>query len=309
MVKETHSNWGKSIIRVEPELIDELTLTPDINYSQMTAPAETIDVGLEKPVEVNKRVSVAWLCFDKEKVIKKNGLDYRKCNQPNCGVMYQVVEGTATSMSRHVQRRHRHLLQKNNLEKHKQTTISYSGKKTKLMPSFSQDSFNTYLVDYKADKGHSAEDPQEIFNYVKSFFERDYAGNESTSRNPSPAKKSNNLLRGIYKTSTSTAKRSEIDVYISEPVVENNSKFQVLDYWKVNSFRFPLFSRMARDYLAVPGTSTPSERAFSGGRQLITDFCCRLKGETITAFMLLKNWRRQWDGLIQTQGLGSFKHS
>ena len=102
---------------------------------------------MENPVEVNKRVSVAWLCFDKEKVIKKNGLDYRKCNQPNCGVMYQVVEGTATSMSRHVQRRHRHLLQKNNLEKHKQTTISYSGKKTKLMPSFSQDSFNTYLVD------------------------------------------------------------------------------------------------------------------------------------------------------------------
>jgi hypothetical protein len=40
---------------------------------------------------------------------------------------------------------------------------------------------------------------------------------------------------------------------------------------------------MARDYLAVPGTSTPSERAFSGGRQLITDFRCILKGETITA--------------------------
>ncbi len=44
---------------------------------------------------------------------------------------------------------------------------------------------------------------------------------------------------------------------------------------------------MARDYLAVPGTSSPSERAFSGGRQLITDFRCSLKGVTITACMLL----------------------
>jgi len=56
---------------------------------------------------------------------------------------------------------------------------------------------------------------------------------------------------------------------------------------------------MARDYLAVPGTSTPSERALSGGRQLITDFRCRLGGETITACMLLKNWSKQWDSVIQ----------
>jgi hypothetical protein len=86
-----------------------------------------------------------------------------------------------------------------------------------------------------------------------------------------------------------------------EPVTEDHSKFKVLDYWKINSARFPNLSRMTRDYLAVPGTSTPSERAFSGGRQLITDFRYRLKGETITACMLLKSWRRQWDALIQPQ--------
>jgi hypothetical protein len=64
---------------------------------------------------------------------------------------------------------------------------------------------------------------------------------------------------------------------------------------------------MARDYLAVPGTSTPSERAFSGGRQLITDFrCSLLKGGTITACMLLKNWRRQWDELYNSTTTGFY---
>lgn len=67
----------------------------------------------------------------------------------------------------------------------------------------------------------------------------------------------------------------------------------------MNSGHFPKLFKMARDYLAVPGTSTPSERA-SGGRQLITDFRCRLQGETITACMLLKNWIKQWDNIIQT---------
>ncbi len=87
-------------------------------------------------------------------------------------------------------------------------------------------------------------------------------------------------MSGFYKKST-TSDKSEIDVYLSEPVAEDHPKFQVLDYWKINSDRFSNLTRMARDYLAVPGTSTPSERAFSGGRQLITDFRYRLKGETI----------------------------
>jgi hypothetical protein len=45
---------------------------------------------------------------------------------------------------------------------------------------------------------------------------------------------------------------------------------------------------MARGYLAVPGTSTSSKRAFSGGGQLITDFRLSISGKTITACMLLK---------------------
>jgi hypothetical protein len=75
------------------------------------------------------------------------------------------------------------------------------------------------------------------------------------------------ILSGFYKKSTISDK-SEIEVYLSEPAVEHHSNFKVLDYWKINSSRFPNLSQMVRDYLAVPGTSTPSERAFSGGKAI-----------------------------------------
>ena len=153
---------------------------------------------------------------------------------------------------------------------------------------------------YKADVGTSAEDPKEILSYVKSFYDRDYGVHEVTSKNTS-SRKTLDIFQSIYKTPETSINRSEFDIYMSEAVVDNYPNFKVLDYWKINSDRFPNLSRMARDYLAVPGTSTQSERAFSGGRQLITDFRCSLSGETITACMLLKNWLRQWDNVIQPQ--------
>ena len=82
--------------------------------------------------------------------------------------------------------------------------------------------------------------------------------------------------------------------------MEDGHNFDLLDYWRAHSTRFPNLSRMARDYLAIPGTSTPSERAFSAGRQLITDFRCRLNAETITACMLLKDWFKLPDNVLET---------
>ena len=80
---------------------------------------------------------------------------------------------------------------------------------------------------YKADVGTSAEDPKEILSYVKSFYDRDYGVHEVTSKNTS-SRKTLDIFQSIYKTP-----ETSID-------------------------RFPNLSRMARDYLTVPGTSTPS---------------------------------------------------
>jgi len=49
---------------------------------------------------------------------------------------------------------------------------------------------------YRGEKNPSADDPEEIRSYVKSFYNRDYAPSDgSISRNPSPAKKTQSTKR------------------------------------------------------------------------------------------------------------------
>jgi hypothetical protein len=54
---------------------------------------------------------------------------------------------------------------------------------------------------------------------------------------------------------------------------------QPLIWWKENAKSFPNLPAMAKDYLAIPGSSASSERAFSGGRQLMTYFRSSLNPE------------------------------
>ncbi|XP_019189846.1 PREDICTED: zinc finger BED domain-containing protein RICESLEEPER 2-like [Ipomoea nil] len=62
-----------------------------------------------------------------------------------------------------------------------------------------------------------------------------------------------------------SSKETELQIYLSEKLVEDeeNVDFDVLRWWKVNSDRFPILSRMARDVLAVPISTVASESAFS----------------------------------------------
>ena len=145
---------------------------------------------------------------------------------------------------------------------------------------------------YKDDFHNGSENPRDNREYVKSFYDTIYASS-SPALQGQRARKKSKLFDTMYGIASSSIPISELDTYLDEPVMKNVRNFDLLEYWRVHSARFPNLSRMARDYLAVPGTSTPSERAFSSGRQLITDFRCSLKAETITACMLLKDWFKQ----------------
>ena len=72
-------------------------------------------------------------------------------------------------------------------------------------------------------------------------------------------------------------------------LLEENCKGNPLEWWRQNCFRFPNIARVARKWLAVTATSTPSERVFSICGHV--DSCKRsqMLGESIEAQVFVHN--------------------
>lgn len=83
-------------------------------------------------------------------------------------------------------------------------------------------------------------------------------------------------------------KESEVERYLTAPTADKEE--DVLKWWSRHSDIYPNLARVARDYLAIPATSAPVERVFSGGADLVTDKRGSLSGNTIQACMCLSSW-------------------
>ena len=64
----------------------------------------------------------------------------------------------------------------------------------------------------------------------------------------------------------------------------------ILRYWASKEYEFPIVARMARDHLAIPATSAPSECVFSIGSDIITKKRNRLGGENTRRLLCLRDW-------------------
>ncbi|KAM3395066.1 hypothetical protein P3S68_004071 [Capsicum galapagoense] len=95
--------------------------------------------------------------------------------------------------------------------------------------------------------------------------------------------------------------KSELDKYLGEnqePVLEPGSKcesedFDILNWWKVNSPRFPIISQLARDVLAIPMLSVASKYAFSTGDRILDPFRSSLTSKYVQYLICVQDWPRQ----------------
>jgi len=87
----------------------------------------------------------------------------------------------------------------------------------------------------------------------------------------------------------------EIDTYMRIPLTNHDE--DIILWWKRHSHQCPVLSAMARLYLAIPGTSTASERVFSAAGNLISEKRTRLSCDSIQANMTLRSWSKT--GLIK----------
>lgn len=92
--------------------------------------------------------------------------------------------------------------------------------------------------------------------------------------------------------SSSHEEKSELDLYLAEPVKKLNENVDILDYWNKSAARYPQLAKMARDILAVPVSSVASESAFSLSKKVITPNRSSLKPKTVEALMCLQDWYR-----------------
>ena len=88
------------------------------------------------------------------------------------------------------------------------------------------------------------------------------------------------------------SKRSELKIYLSEAIVEDERTFDILRWWKLNSERFLILSRMAKDVLVVPISTMASESCFNTSSRVLDIFQSSLTPKIVEALIYSQDWLR-----------------
>ncbi|KAI8554833.1 hypothetical protein RHMOL_Rhmol05G0127400 [Rhododendron molle] len=95
--------------------------------------------------------------------------------------------------------------------------------------------------------------------------------------------------------------KSDLDIYLEEGVYicqqGMDSQFDALEWWKANSLKYRILSKMARDILSIPITSVASESTFSAGSRVIDPYRASLATETVEMLLCGADWVRAHHGL------------
>jgi len=96
-------------------------------------------------------------------------------------------------------------------------------------------------------------------------------------------------------------RKNESERYLNESVVDGDDQLDILVWWKINSSRFPILSRMVRDVLATPISTVASESAFSTRGMVLDTFRSSLNPPMAGVLIYAQNWLRttitQFDGI------------
>ena len=86
------------------------------------------------------------------------------------------------------------------------------------------------------------------------------------------------------------------------------SDFNALEWWKANTLKYRILSKVAKDILSIPITTMTSESTFSAGGRVIDPHRASLKPETVEQLLCGADWVRAMYGL-KRGGLVSFNFS
>ncbi|KAL2921345.1 putative AC9 transposase [Bienertia sinuspersici] len=107
------------------------------------------------------------------------------------------------------------------------------------------------------------------------------------------------LIEEVRSEEATSSRKSEIETYPEQqPVfVDENSQFDVLEWWKDRASEFPILSRMEDNVLAVPITTAASEATSSAGSRVIDPYRASLSPETVQMLICTGDWCRSLHGI------------
>ena len=126
-----------------------------------------------------------------------------------------------------------------------------------------------------------------MFSFL-SVFNSNYATNTSSEDATFTSKKGKSVISRVFKR-RHVENVDDFKTYLTAPIISNEN-LDPLEWWRINETQYPQLSKMARDYLAIPATSVPSEQCFSISKNLITNNRNRLMGKTVRMCMCLRSW-------------------
>uniref|UniRef100_A0A5B7B4A9 Putative zinc finger BED domain-containing protein RICESLEEPER 1-like n=1 Tax=Davidia involucrata TaxID=16924 RepID=A0A5B7B4A9_DAVIN len=139
---------------------------------------------------------------------------------------------------------------------------------------------------------------KELFNeYSMCSNSLDEGPARAGSSLPSTSNGTRDRLKGfdkfLHETSRSQSVISDLDKYLEEPVFPRNYDFNILNWWKVHTPRYPILSMIARDVLGVPVSIVAPELAFSTGGRVLDHHWSSLSPDTRQALICGQDWLRK----------------
>ncbi|MBW0550131.1 hypothetical protein O181_089846 [Austropuccinia psidii MF-1] len=110
--------------------------------------------------------------------------------------------------------------------------------------------------------------------------------------NPSAPQKRVQLYDELYTSSGPERHTLEMEIqrFFAKPPEAKDT--DILAFWKSQGKLFPTLRDMAQKYLAIPATSAPSERVFSGGWKILSYQRTTLSPMQVENLACVKNWAR-----------------
>ena len=123
-----------------------------------------------------------------------------------------------------------------------------------------------------------------------------YINNSSSNVTSSIVIGFDQIMSIVHENQTISSMKSKMKVYLEEGVYILEA-FSALEWWKNNSLKYKILSKMAADILAIPISTVASESTFSAGGRVIDEYRSKLNEDSIEALICGGDWLRNKYGL------------